>query len=74
MTAVDLNEIDFHYSSMSLIADSTNWKEVATTLIGGEEVEFKAQDLKKTNPIVRIWSRTKDSLDRVQTLAAEAGE
>lgn len=69
----DLNEINFHYNSMSLVADTTNWREVATTLIGDEEVEFKGQDLTKKNPIVRIWAKEKDALDRVLTLAAEAG-
>lgn len=68
----DLDSINFHYNSMSILADESDWKGVASALIGDEEVEFKAQDLKKDNPIIRIWSRDKEALDRVLTKAAEA--
>lgn len=68
----DLNEINFYYNSMAIIADTNNWKEVVEDIIADEDVQYRMQDITKKNPIVRIWSRDKSALDRVLTAAAEA--
>lgn len=71
---MDLEKFNLHYNTMAVVADSTNWREVTTAIIGEEEVEFKAQDLKRKTPLVRVWSADKGALDRVMSKAAEAGE
>jgi hypothetical protein len=71
---LDLEEYNLHFNTMAIVADATNWRQVATDLIGDEEVQFKAKDLKRRYPLVRITSEDKSALDRVLTKAAESGD
>lgn len=68
------NDIEFNSSTMAILADETNWREVTEALVEGEDVTFKAKDLKRKNPLVTIYSSSEESLKRVLTRAALAGE
>lgn len=67
---MDLNEINFHYNTMAINATRSNWRDVVESLIGEEEVEFKPQDLNRKTPLIRIWAKNKEAVNRVMTNAA----
>lgn len=60
-------------NSMSLVATTANWREVAKDVIGDENVTYQPRtdrDLLRKNPVINIFSEDKSALDRVLTRAA----
>lgn len=65
---------ELFHTTISLVANPSNWRKVAKDLIGDEPVtysELSAKDTLRRFPVIKISSESKAALARVQTKAAE---
>lgn len=64
---------ELFHSTISLVANPSNWRKVAKDLIGDEPVtysELSAKDTLRRFPVIKISSESKEAIARVQTKAA----